>query len=391
MVEAPRQDPPDGSGSAGTPQPPGSLPPGALSSPRRRSRIGLFLPSILFAILVIAWTAAWFYIRHRAEQEMDVRLAAEAQAGRSWTCADRSIGGYPFRLELRCASLAFARSDGRFTLGPVTALVQIYDPRHGILEVGGPFKVEQGELSADVTWDRLEGSFHGASGGFSRISLSVDGPKGRIAGAGRDPVDFSLRHLEAHARPNPGRFESEGAVDLSLRAVETRLPLADAFVGNADPADLALDATLERAAVLRAGPVAKELDRWRAAGGGLEIALLSIAKGDRRIQGKGNLALDDEHRPSGRLDLRAAGLEAIVGQVMGQRLGAEKGALIGGLVGKLLGARKPARDRTGEEAGGVAAVPGEASLKPLPPLRFTDGRILLGPFAIPNAELPPLY
>lgn len=358
---------------------------------RRRSRTGLFLPYILLLVLVLAWTAAWFFIRSRAEQEMDGWMAAEARAGRAWTCADRSITGYPFRIELRCAALTFARSDSRFTLGPVTALVQVYDPRHGILEVQGPFHVEQGDLTADVTWNSLEGSFHGASGGsFSRVSLVVEAPKGSVRGGTPVPVDFALKHLEAHARPTPGRFDTEGAIDLSLRAEQVALPLADSFLGNAAPADLALDATLNRATTLRNGPVAVELERWRQAGGSLDIALLSIAKGDRRLQGKGSLALDDAHRPAGKLELRAAGLEALVGQVMGQRLGAEKGALIGNLVGKLLGVRR----RGGEGDAEPDAAPqagGDVPLKALPPLRLTDGRLMLGPFAIPNVELPALY
>lgn len=357
---------------------------------RRRSRTGLFLPSILLLVLALAWSAAWLFIRSRAEAEMDGWIAAEGRAGRTWTCADRSLTGFPFRLELRCATVSFARSDGRFSLGRLTALVQVYDPRHGILDVQGPFRVEQGELSADVAWDSLEGSFHGASGGFTRASLVVEAPKGSVRGAQPDPVGFSLKHLEAHARPAPGRFESEGAVDLSLRAEQVSLPVADAFLGNAAPADLALDATLNRATSLRSGPVKGELERWRQAGGGLDIALLSLAKGDRRLQGKGTLALDDAHRPAGRLELRAAGLEALVGQVMGQRLGAEKGALIGNLVGKLLGVRRrPSEDDPAQPEAPPQA--GDAPLKALPPLRLADGRLLLGPFTIPNAALPPLY
>ncbi len=352
---------------------------------RPPSRRGLFLPYILLGILVALWSAGWVYIRHRAVTEMDAWLAQEAAAGRQWTCADRSVTGYPFRIELRCASLAFSRSDSRLTLGPVTAVVQVYQPRQGILEVGGPFHVEQGDLTADATWTALKGSFHGASDGFVRASVVADGAKGSVHGAGADPIDFETKHLELHARPTPGRFASDGAVDISLRVNQIRLPLADAALGNADPADLALDATLNRATTLSTGTLARELDTWRQAGGSLDLTLLSLAKGERRLQAKGNLELDAAHRPQGQLDLRAAGLEALVAQVMGQRFGAEKGALIGNLVGQLLGRRNQA----GSEAGAPAQ--GDAALKALPPLRLADGRVMLGPFPIPSVQLPPLY
>ncbi len=49
-------------------QTPDPIPGGPL--PRRR-RVGLFLPYILLATLAIAWTAAWFFIRGKAESEMD--------------------------------------------------------------------------------------------------------------------------------------------------------------------------------------------------------------------------------------------------------------------------------------------------------------------------------
>ncbi|AWN41062.1 DUF2125 domain-containing protein [Methylobacterium durans] len=355
-----------------------------------RSRIGLFLPFGLLLALVVLWSAGWFFIRDRAAREMDSWIAREAAAGRAWTCADRSLGGYPFRIELRCASLKLARSDGGFTLGPVTALVQIYQPRHGLLMAQGPFHVDQGDLSADVTWKALEGSFHGASGGFVRASLVVDEPKGSVRGAGPEPIDFATKHLELHARPTPGRFEKDGAVDVSLRAAQVLLPVIDAFVGSAAPADLALDATVNRATVLRTGPVPQELEAWRQADGSLDLTMLSFAKGDRRLQARGTLDIDEAHRPAGQLDLRAAGLESIVGQIMGQRMGAEKGALIGNLVGQFLGGirrqdREPDAPAEGERRAG------DPALKPLPPLRLADGRLMLGPFPIPNLRLPVLY
>jgi hypothetical protein len=354
---------------------------------RAPSRKGLFVPFILLATLVILWSIAWFWVRDRATREMDAWIAAEAAAGRSWTCADRSISGYPFRIELRCASLAFARADSRFTLGPVTAVVQVYQPRQGILEATGPFHVEQGDLTGDVTWTSLSASFHGASEGFVRASLVVDALNGTVRGAGQPDIAFEAPHLEAHGRPTPGRFASDGAIDLSLRVAKARIPLVDPFVGNTDPTDIDLDATVNRATTLRTGTVARELEAWRRAGGSLDIALLSLAKGNRRVQAHGSLALDSAHRPEGQIDLRAAGVEAVVGQIMGQRFGAEKGALIGNLVGQFLGGGRRAR----AEAEPEAAPRGDPALKALPPLRLTEGHLMLGPFPIPNVEIPPLY
>ncbi len=349
----------------------------------RRGRLGLYLPFILLALLAVLWSAAWLYIRNRAATEMDAWLAREAAAGRSWTCADRTITGYPFRLELRCGGLSFARSDGTFSLGPVTALVQVYQPRHALFEAAGPFRVRQGDLTGEANWSRLRGSFHGTSGGFLRASLAVDEPRIEVAGAVPQPVSVSAQHLELHARPTPGRFDTDGAVDVSLRLAQGVAPLADAFIGNDWPADLAFDGTLTRATLLRTGTVVRELERWREAGGSLDIAGLSLVKGASRLQAKGGLGLDEAHRLAGQIELRAAGVEGLVASIVGQRFGADRGALVGNLIGGLLGGVRAPR--------GEATAPGETPLKPLPPLRLVDGRVLFGPFQIPNVRLEPLY
>lgn len=348
----------------------------------RRSRLGLFLPFTLLLIAAVAWSAGWFWIRGRAGQEIDGWLAREATAGRTWTCQDRSLTGYPFRIELRCTGLTLDRSDGRFRLGPLTAVAQVYQPRLVLFETPGPFHVEQGDLTGDATWSNLRGSFHGAAEGFTRASLVVDGPKVTVAGAEAEPILVSGRHLELHARPTPGRAEAEGAVDVSLQFAQGSVPRLDALTGNADPADLSLDLTLSQAAILRTGTVARELERWRRAGGSLDLTALSLAKGRQRVQAKGSLGLDDAHRPAGQIDLRAAGIDALVGSIVGQRYGSDRGALVGQLVGGLLGlGRRPEPD----------ASPGAIALKALPPLKLVDGRLLFSGFPIPNVYLPVLY
>ena len=348
----------------------------------RRSRLGLFLPYVLLLAVALAWSAGWFWIRGRAGQEIDAWLAREAAAGRAWTCDRRSLTGYPFRLELRCAGLTLERSDGRFRLGPLTAVAQVYQPRLVLFESAGPFHAEQGDLTGDASWTALSGSVHGASEGFTRASLVVEGPQVSVAGAGPGPIAVSGRHLELHARPTPGRFDSDGAVDVSLRLAQAAVPQLDALMRSDDPADLALDATIVRARVLDTGTVPRELERWRKAGGSLDLTALSFGKGQQRVQAKGSLGIDAGHRPAGQIDLRAAGLDTLIGSIVGQRFGSDKGALVGQLVGGLLGLGRRAEPE---------AQPGTAPLKALPPLKLVDGRLLFSGFPIPNVFLPVLY
>lgn len=359
---------------------------GTASRPaKRRGRIGLFLPYILLAIVAIAWSGVWFWLRGRAEGEIDGWMAREAAAGRTWTCQDRSLTGFPFRLELRCAAVTLSRSDGNFRLGPTTVVVQIYQPRLVVFESQGPFHAEQGDLTGDATWNALQGSFHGAAEGFTRASLVIDGPKVDVAGVGPQPVSVTGRHLELHARPSPARFESDGAVDVNLQLAQAAIPALDGVTGSSAPVDASLDATIDRATVLGTGAVPKELEKWRRAGGLLQIASLSFAKGDQRVQARGQIALDEAHRPAGQIDLRAAGVDALIGSVVGQKFGSKEGALVGQLVGGLLGLGRgtPRPDQAPAGSG--------PPLKPLPPLRLVDGQVVFSGFPIPNVRVPPLY
>ncbi len=384
--------------------------------PRRRSRFWLYAPYVALLVLAVAWSVGWVLIRARAVSEIDGFLAREAAAGRTWDCPGRSVTGYPFRIEVRCEALRLARSDLTLALGPVVAVAQVYQPGHVIVEAKGPLRLKEGGTTLDADWRGLEASVHAALAGFQRLSLVVEGPKGTLEGvllgkAAPDapapeapppgsppatpppgtspvPIPFAAERFEAHARPTPGRFETDGAVDLSARLAKATLPVLDPVLGGPEPADLALDATIDRARGFGPRPLPVELERWRAAGGGLDVTRLSLAKGPRRIQARGTLALDAAHRLSGEASLRAVGVEQIVGAIMGQQLGAERGAMIGNLVGQLLGGL--ARPRNGTPAEPPAAGD-EAGLKPLPALRLAEGRVFLGPLAIPNVRLVPLY
>ena len=368
-----------------------SEPDATTPTPRRATRPRLFLPFGLLLLLTLAWSIGWLVLRGRAEAELDGMLAREAAAGRTWTCPDRALGGYPFRFELVCPSLAFERADFAARLGRVVAVAQVYRPTHVIVEAQGPLAVSRGPVTAEAEWTLLQASLQVAvqdgRGRLDRLSVVTDGLRGR-ADAGAGPVAFAARHLEFHARPDPARFAGEGAVDASLRAEGATVPSLDPVLGGTEPADIALDATATRAAGFGAGRFADELERWRAGGGSVDVTLASVVKGPRRVRARGTLALDDAHRLAGRLDLEAAGLEAIVGPILAQRFGTERGALVGGLIGGLLGAVRPREPRIEQvPQGGPDAGP---RLAPLPPLTLENGRVRLGPFPLP-AMLLPLY
>src|SRR5690606_34360826 len=167
-------------------------------------------------------------------------------------------------------------------------------------------------------------------------------------------------HLELHVRPNPSQAQ-EKAYDAALSVRRARIPLLDALVGGGEATDIASDVTVTQAEGFRGKPVAEELERWREAGGRIDILMLALTKGERRVEAKGELRLDELHRPAGQLALSAAGLDGLLGNVMGRRNGALLGALLG--------------QGPGQRAGQPGNRP---ALTPLPPIRLDQGRLEIG-------------
>jgi len=338
----------------------------------RRSRFWLYTPFVLLFLIAVAWSIAWFVIRNRASEGLDAWFAAEARAGRQWTCQDRTMGGYPFRIEAVCASLTLNQGPVTALFGRVEAIAQIYQPRLVVTEIEGPLRVTDGAVTVQGQWDLLQASIHVAPAGLQRLSLAAKAPSVTVTGLTPNEITTSGQALELHVRPNPSRGQ-EKAYDAAFSVKQARLPMLDALVGGGEPTDLDGDITVTQAEGFRGRPAREELERWRAAGGQLDILMLSGAKGPRRLEVKGDLRLDEQHRPMGQLTVAAAGLDGLLGNVTGNRA---SGALLGALLGQ--GPR-------------ASAGSGKPQLTALPPLRLENGFLSMGPFVIPNFRLQPLY
>ena len=111
----------------------------------RHSRFWLLTPFALLAVVAVAWSVAWVVIRQRTVDGLDRWLAREAAAGRNWACADRAVGGYPFRIEVSCSALTLRRGEATASLGRLLTVAQVYRPRHIIAEVSGPLRASDGQ------------------------------------------------------------------------------------------------------------------------------------------------------------------------------------------------------------------------------------------------------
>jgi hypothetical protein len=342
---------------------------------KRFSRTGLYLPFGILMGLMVAWSGFWFYARHRAEQALDAWLALEKLAGRSWSCPERAIGGYPFRMQITCAAPSFVGplKDGNGQpvqvtgrLGGFVAEALVYQPNRLIATLTGPLQIESADgRGASVTWRSLRASVEGRPGKLGPFSLVADEPVVQLAGAAE--AAGRAKSLEVHIRPRPGG--EDGAYDFASTVEGAEVPLLDALAGSSEPARLVLQASATKLAGLDGRNPPAALEAWRMAGGNLQVAGLRFEKGAISIDGVGHLGLDAGHFPSGQIETRVNGAEQVLA-----RFGFGGGAAqIGGLIGSLFGGGQ----KEGRAAPGLKLT-----------LRLAGGRAHFGPFAWP---LKPLY
>lgn len=342
----------------------------------RRSRFWLYLPFVLIAIAAIAWSGFWLVVRSRVIDAVDTALAREAGLGRSWTCADRSVTGYPFRVELRCASLSLASArwgeEVRVQTGPALAVGQIYTPNLVIAQITGPLQATLPEgRKLDLGWQRLEASLAHRNGDPERIALVLTEPNASLAAPGLATESWRAASLELHLRQNPTRPLADQAVDLAIAVKGSVLPALDALLGTTEPGDVDIQATATQTQAFRIGLNPDALEAWRNAGGQIEVTRLVSVKGTTRVEATGQFLIDQTHRPAGQIQASLAGVKQIAGIPVGG-LAAGLGSLLGGR----LSAQLP------------GAAPG---LTALPPIVLREGRVYLGPIRLPLQPLPALY
>ncbi len=338
-------------------------------------RLWLYIPFILLLLVAVAWSALWFYGRSRIHAEIDNLFAREATVGREWSCPDRSITGFPFRIEGRCSNPSYRqRGDaGEVINGQLKGLTIIGTTAgalamaHVISEFEGPLVVRSPlapELTA--TWKTARASTRGGVNRLERLSLEVETLAISSAGGGR----WAVGKLEAHLREGTDPSVT-GAYDLAIRLDNAVIPETDILTNSRDPLTLELDARLLGLKTVDRRNWRATMETWRAGGGTIKVEQLKLAKGAPRLEAKGDLKLDDQRRIEGRLDASFVNAGAIL-----QQFGVGLGPAAGGLVGALLG---------GGRAGGGR----DMNLRL--PLVFDGGRLAIGPFRIPGVQLKPLF
>ncbi|MGC1530810.1 MAG: DUF2125 domain-containing protein [Bradyrhizobium sp.] len=389
-------------------------------TPRRRSRWPLFLMPILLLIVAAAWSVFWFYAASQAEVKADAWRAQEAKSGRSYDCAKQSIGGFPFRLEVRCegarvtltSQTAGAAQPVTINLGEILAVAQVYDPKLLIAEFRAPAVVSESQNAPamQVNWKTARASVVGLPAIPQRASIVFDDVAiNRTNNSVQVPV-ARAKHVELHGRLAEGSTLKDPVIESVLRiesgSVQEVHPLL------ARPFAAEIHAKLSGLKDLVPKPWPARFRELQSNGGHVEIVQSRIQQDDLIAVAAGTLALNAQGRIDGELQMTVAGIEKVI-PALGIEKMLEQGVPQAALdrvapgvksqdVTNLLGALDKAIPGLGKVvkqnanlgvAAGINALGKEAVLEGKPartfPLRFADGIVYLGPLKV--GEVPPLF
>jgi hypothetical protein len=369
-------------------------------APRRRPWL-IATPLVLVLVLGALWTGVWFYAAGEAEQRMEAWRAQQARGGREFSCGQQSVGGYPFRIEVRCTAATAVLKDAQppiaIKLKEILAVAQVWDPKLLIAEFTGPLAVSDpgGEPYALATWTLAQASLRGTPSAPERASIVVDGLK--LEGATPGNPLFDSKRAELHARVQFGSWPHNPAIDLAVKLAAASAPTIHQI--TAQPLDADILAVLHGMKDLTPKPMPARLRDWQAAGGRLEIQSARLAQGESLANATGTLALTQRGGLDGALRLSVAGIERFLPTIGGEggsslnlnRVTPALNAIdraVPGLAQRIQPQRQQAL-QTGLLAllGQPIEIEGKRGIAV--PVRFTDGAASFGP--IPLGRVPPAF
>ncbi len=368
-----------------------------LTSRRRR------WPLILIALVPVLaglWSAAWYYAADRAEAMIAGWRERQATAGRVHTCGSQTVGGFPFRFELRCtdSSLEIQRHDAPPLLikaKDVLITARVWQPTLLISEIAGPLTITgTGEgTTVTIKWQQAQTELRGSPTSPEQFAITLDQPVIERADGAQTQQLFNAQRFELRGRMIEGSAASNPVIEVVLKLAKASAPTLHPL--TVQPLDADITSVLRGLKDFAAKSWPDRFREIQAAGGRLEITNARVQQGDTIATANGPLGLSPSGRPDGQLRLTVANLINLM-----PALGLD-GRSPQGTPGPLGGAASRL-DQLAPGLGGVARQNAGPALvaglnfigKPAEiegkraitlPLRFNDGAVSLGPIPLGRA------
>jgi hypothetical protein len=368
--------------------------------PRRR-----WWPLVVVALLVVLgglWAGVWHYGAGVAERTIEGWKAREARAGRVYTCASQSIGGFPFGIEMRCADASAELKSNNPPLAvkarDMVVTASVLQPTVLTTEFVGPLTVaEPGQAPfASATWKHAQTQVHGLPVSPESVTVSLQQPV--VDRTGSTENIFKAERLDLNGRLVSGTVRDNPVIEIVLKLLSASAPYW--HPAAAVPLDADITAVLKGLKDFSPKPWPQRFRELQEAGGRIEISKARVQQRDVIAIANGALGLSPAGRLDGQLRLTVANLDKLLpvlglDKMLSEQQAPERLNKTFGALDRIM----PGLGNVARQSAGPAIVAGinimgqptelEGKRAVALPLRFDDGMVSLGPLKL--GMTPPLF
>lgn len=357
-------------------------------------------PLILIVLVILAgvgWTAGWNYGAGIAERTIDGWKAREAKAGRIYTCASQTIGGFPFGVEMRCADAGAELKSNHPPLSikakDMLVSAHVWAPTTLTTDFTGPATVSEPGQAVTFTanWRSAQTEVHGLPTSPESASLRVDKPV--VDRVGDSQNLFKAERVNIDSRMVSGTVQDKPVIEMVVKLVAAAAPYW--HPAAAIPLDADVTSVLRGLKDFAPKPWPQRLRELQAAGGRIEIKNARVQQQDTIAVANGVLGLSPAGRLDGQLQLTVANLENLLPRLGLDRLLSQEqtppklNKTFNALDRIMPGLGNVARQNAGPMIAASVNMMGqpaelEGKRAVTLPLRFEDGVVSLGPLKIGN-------
>ncbi len=276
------------------------------------NRIFMYGPVALLLLIVILYSVFWRVQADTLAARLDRANGGEIVPGVSFSFAQKSVGGFPFRLDVLLSGVNFTYRNGGSELAWRTGRLALhrlaYNPRQFIFEVDGTQSLAwtaRPDATPEIvsfTPETARASAILAGGRLVRFDMDIWRPRGKQQQAQKPEFGFSADRAQLHALARRNDTldvvvqidNALGGLVSAPAALQASLPLIDCR------------ATLDHAAALVAmengtQDVSGAFQQWRTQNGSIDVTALTLNWPDARAMLRGMLGLDANGDLSGKL------------------------------------------------------------------------------------------
>jgi hypothetical protein len=371
----------------------------SISRPRRWP----YVLALLIPVLAGGWTAAWYYAAGRAGEVIEGWREREARSGRIHRCTSDTIGGFPFRFELRCLEPTLElKTAGRhlnFAAKDLVLSAKLWQPTRFAGEIVGPLTISEPGQTATIVanWRSANLEMRGLPIAPEQGTIVLDDPVFDYVEGAQTQRLFTAHRLETVGRMLEGSARRNPVIELTAALSAAVAP--NLHPATQKPMDANVTAVLRGLRDFRPKPLPERFREIQASNGSIEIKQARVRQADKIAQASGTLSLTPRGRLDGQLRVAVANPAALLSALGLDRRSQQPAPARVDRAAERLDRLAPGLGNATRSNIGPALLAGlnfigqpveiEGQRALALPLRFSDGVASLGPISL--GQVAPLF